>query len=91
MLNTGIIIHCNNTHDLVEVAHELSSELGYRVFQPATVIDDHGLYIKCNPTVADLAIISRICYRHQVLLKVTVANKLLHVQHTTLWCYGCHG
>lgn len=82
MLNTGIIIHCNNTHDLGGVSHELSSELGYRVFQSATVADDFGLYIKCNPTVADLDVISRICYRRQVQLKVTVANKLLLVRHT---------
>ena len=81
MLNTGILIHSNNTQDLSEVALELASELGYVTTQQATVTDNYGLYIKCNPTVADLATISGVCYRRQVQLKVTVNNKLLAVRH----------
>ena len=80
MLNTGIIIHSNNTQDLSEVALELADELGYVSTQQATVAGHYGLYIKCNPTVADLTAISGICFRRQVQLKVTVNNKLLHVR-----------
>ena len=81
MLSTGIIIHCNNTQDLSEVSLELADELGYVSTQQATVAGHYGLYIKCNPTVADLATISGICFRRQVNLKVTVNNKLLAVRH----------
>lgn len=83
ILNTGIIVHCNNTHDIGEVALELANELQYMRTTPATVTDNYGLYIECNPTVTDLCTISAICQRHQVQLKVVLHDKLLLVRHTT--------